>query len=158
MLKIIQKPKDLSFEQLMQVYSESNRINGLTPEQLLRTEEECYRYFCEFLKDKDSFCAVWELDGCYKAVLRFEAYRDGYLITGLETAPEERRKGYAGSLMMDTLEFMKAQGMKPVYSHVEKRNTASYKLHLKCGFQKLYDYAVYLDGTVTRNSDTLYFL
>ena len=58
-------------------------------------------------------------------------------------------------------EFVKVlteQGYKVVYSHIEKRNTPSVELHLKCGFQFYRDYAKYLDGTVTHNSCTMYIL
>ena len=44
---------------------------------------------------------------------------------------------------------------RPVYSHVGKRNTASMALHMGCGFEKIQDCAVYIDGSVSQNAVTL---
>ena len=98
---------------------------------------------------------MWISGGRYIAALRVEPYRDGYLITGLETAPDARRKGYATKLLQGVIAHLKDEGKVPVYSHVDKGNHASMAVHKKCGFQILYDYGVYLDGSVFQTSYTL---
>ena len=76
---------------------------------------------------------------------------DGLLLEALETAPAERRKGYAKALIQAVLPQL---GDVKVYSHVNKRNTASRKTHEACGFVKCLDHAVYADGSVLHDSDT----
>ena len=41
------------------------------------------------------------------------------------------------------------------YSHVDKRNTPSLRLHEKLGFEISLDHAVYVDGSVYSSSVTL---
>jgi L-amino acid N-acyltransferase YncA len=43
---------------------------------------------------------------------------------------------------------------KPVYSHIERNNLASVRAHEKCGFKKITNFAVLLDGSVSQNADT----
>ncbi len=94
---------------------------------------------------------MWTADGAYVSVLRLEPYVDGYLLTGLETAPAARGKGYATMLMRAMLDIFPER----IYSHVQMKNTASLALHQNVGFKILYDYAHLLDGTVSRNYYTL---
>ena len=105
--------------------------------------------------ESDAFYAVWVEESVYKSAARFCPYKDGYLLHSLETAPNNRRKGYACLIVTQALEHLKASGCKMVYSHVEKRNKASLALHRKCGFEIISDSATYLDGTVTQYSNTL---
>ena len=89
------------------------------------------------------------------AALRIEPYCDGLLLTGLETAPEEREKGYATQLLSAVLEYLRVSSKSIVYSHVIKNNPASLAVHKKCGFVKHLDYAVYVDDSVSQNAYTL---
>ncbi len=41
-----------------------------------------------------------------------------------------------------------------IYSHIARDNIASVRLHRSCGFEKLLDHAVYVDGSVTHNCCT----
>ena len=77
------------------------------------------------------------------------------LLEALETAPELRRKGYAFSLMKESIRFLEAQGPVKVYSHVSKSNSASLAVHSACGFKRVIEHAVYIDGSVMHNSCTL---
>ena len=145
MLKLIYSMAELDTEQLLNVYQEQNW-----------NETEFLKYLREdFFRQKGAFYAVWIEDSVYKAAVRFCPYKDGLLLHSLETAPADRRKGYAYLLVLQVLEHLKTSDWKLVYSHIEKRNKASYALHKKCGFVVISDSATYLDGTVTQYSNTL---
>lgn len=154
MLIIAHALRDLQFSQLMDVYIQSNSESGnCNP---LQAEQDFHAYLREeFFRDPKAFYAVWEHDGCYKAALRMEPYKDGLILAGLETAPEERRKGYAAALMRAVLDWLAEQGNVTVYSHVKRSNLASLAVHKACGFEKILDHAAYIDGSVLWDSVTL---
>ena len=147
MLEVFDSLKNLNFQMLMDVYAQSNRENGAVYfpqlselQGISMVEQQFYTFLQEvFFKTTDSRYCVWLEDGRYVSALRLEPYRDGLLLEALETAPQNRRKGYG----------------RPVYSHIGKRNTASMALHMGCGFEKIQDCAVYIDGSVSQNAVTL---
>ena len=163
MLKIVKSMSQLDISKLMYVYSEGNTQNGaeLYPHlsieaQIREAELDFYRYLNDvFFRIADAFYAVLESDYRYLAALRLEPYRDGWLLCALETAPGERKKGYATELINSVKKYLIVKGDFKIYSHVSKRNLASLSVHRKCGFKTLLDYAVYLDGSVLHNSYTL---
>lgn len=163
MLLLAASLEKLSFRQLMEVYREGNQENGaqLAPEetserQLELAEQSFYGYLKHtFFPTPGAFYAVLEEKGSYVSALRMEPYRDGLLLEALETKPSERRRGYAGKLIRQLLPILKQQGVKRIYSHVHKKNTASLKTHAACGFRIVSDCAVYIDGSVNHRSYTL---
>lgn len=159
MLKIIRSIDELDFRLLAGVYAQSCQENGRLNypdrsigEQLLYAEQDLYGEVKCFFRDKTAFYAVWERSGHYVAVLRMEPYRDGLLLEGLETAPTERRKGYATALICAVLSEL---GSMVVYSHIDKSNAASLAVHRACGFERILDYSVYADGSVSHSAYTL---
>lgn len=160
MLLTFDKLKDLSFSGLMAVYEEGNKENGeeFWPDmeegqRLLRAEQEFHQYLREiFFPTEGAVYCIWEERGHYVSALRLEPYRDGLLLEALETAPEERRKGYAAMLIRAVQQQYRGQ---KIYSHVHKRNFPSLKTHETCGFQRIAENAVYADGSVTDRSCTL---
>lgn len=161
MLKIVYKLHDLCFSDLMQVYAEGNRENGAIQhpeasekEQLLLAEQDFYAYLQEFFRDNRSFYALWASGGRYVAALRIEPYADGLLLEALETAPEARGRGYAKALVRETLAYLDSNADIPVYSHVRKRNFASLAVHQACGFERIQEHAVLIDGSVMHNCCT----
>lgn len=160
MLHIAHSLRELSFGKLMEVYAESNRENAeefwpelSEGERLLRTEQDFYQYLHQgFFPAQGAAYYIWEVDGTYVSALRLEPYRDGLLLEALETAPAQRQKGYASALMASVLETVGAQ---KIYSHVGKRNEASLKTHLHCGFRRISEQAVYADGSVNDRCCTL---
>lgn len=157
MLKIIKTMGELNTEQLIGVYAESIRENAerFSMDQY-QGENAFLDYLSEdFFRQKGAFYALWTEDGVYRSALRLEPYRDGLLLQALETAPNARRRGYAHALTTDVLQYLRDEGCNAVYSHVEKRNAPSLRVHFKCGFREISDHATYLDGTVTQNSCTL---
>ena len=162
MLKIIKHIKDLDISQILRVYAESIQQTGAREYprmpanmQLLSAEQDLCDYLRLFLKDENSYCAVWPHQGEYVATLRLERYADGFIITSLETALWARRNGYAKQLVNSVLDWLSKQGIKKVYSHIEKKNEASLSLHLSCGFQRILEYAVYVDGSILQSSCTM---
>lgn len=163
MLLIAKKLHELSFGKLMEVYAEGNLENGqeLWPQlpqgqQLLLAEQEFYQYLSDvFFKTPGAVYAIWEQSGRYVSALRLEPYRDGLLLEALETAPAERRRGYARMLLLEVQRMLAGQGAVKVYSHVHKSNTPSLKVHEQCGFRRISELAVYVDGSVNDRCCTL---
>lgn len=108
----------------------------------------------EFFRVRGALCCLWMVDGIYVSLLRLEPWRDGLLLTGLETLPEKRNCGYAGDLLTAVQAYLKAQGAVRLYSHIDKRNGVSIHVHEKCGFCKIADTATLLDGTITARMGT----
>ena len=143
MLITAKKIQELSFGALMKVYVEDclERGRWLSPEetgdrQIAVGEQEFYQYLNEvFFRTPDAVVSA----------LRLEPFRDGLLLEALATAPDQRRKGYARKLIQAVLD---QTGPIRIYSHVDKRNSASLKTHAACGFSVILDYAVGIDGSV----------
>ena len=131
MLYLARSLSRLHFSSLMAVYAESNRENGreFWPEepemrQIQLAEEDFYRYLSQvFFRSPGAVYAVWEENGWYVSAMRLEPYRDGLLLEALETAPEQRRKGFAAALIRAVQCFL--DGKTKLYSHVDKRNLSS---------------------------------
>jgi ribosomal protein S18 acetylase RimI-like enzyme len=81
-----------------------------------------------------------------------EPYRDGLLVEALETAPGYRRRGYAEALLRQVLGSFAG---KKIYSHVDKTNIPSLRLHEKCGFSRISECAAYIDGSINSRACTL---
>ena len=156
MLQIIHNIQQISYSALMLVCRESIIHSGKQnypgfseAEQLIQAENDLYDYLTTmFQTDSKAICAVWVAEGSYKAILRLEEYRDGLLLNSLETAPEARRKGYGSLLVQNTLlQFPNIN----IYCHIHRNNKASIALHEKCGFCKIADSSLLLDGSFVRN-------
>lgn len=151
--------RDISFSSLMEVYRQSNQENARhayfqEPKAVgLRLAEEDFReYLKAFFRTPGAVCAIWIEAGRYVSALRLEPWRDGLLLTGLETAPEHRGKGYAQKLIRSALEYFPMQKM---YSHVRKDHFSSLRAHRRCGFEILSDCARFLDGSADHRAFTL---
>ncbi len=159
MLQIFEKLGQLRFGELMEVYSESVAENGAelypnlsVPEQNVQAQQDFYAFLQEgfFCKEGDVYC-IWQEAGRYVCALRLEQYQDGLLLEALETRPEYRRKGYAEKLIRAVqLEYSDWK----IYSHISHKNLPSLCLHRKCGFEKILDYARYVDGSVNPHCGT----
>lgn len=159
-LKIFHRLGELNFRQLMDVYLEDNVENGkafypdLPPDrQIEEAEQSFYQYLAmDFFRQKDAFCAVWEVQGRYVSALRLEPYRDGMLLEALSTAPEYRRRGFAAALIRAVLQGLPSG---KIYSHVGKDNAPSLRTHGFCGFRRIRENAVYIDGSVNDRCCTM---
>lgn len=158
MLLTVKSMKDLAFGKLMRLYIEGNRENGaeLYPDepenrQIFLAEQDFYRYLREsFFPTPGAAYYIWTENGSYISALRLEPYQDGLLLEALETAPDHRNMGCASKLIQAVLALRKEK----IYSHISKKNTASIRTHEKCGFRKVLDHAVYVDGSVSARVDT----
>ena len=165
MLKIAASLREIDFEALSELYREGNAENGAqlyphldSSEQLLLAEQDFYQYLAQcFFTVDGAVYALWEQDGQYCSALCLEPYQDGLLLAALETAPDKRRQGYACRLLGAVQAWLSQHGPIKVYSHVHRKNAASQRSHQSCGFTKIFDHAVYVDGSVLTNSDTYLF-
>lgn len=153
MLLIVGALRELDFSALMDVYIEGNLEKAEDGISLLEAEQDFYLYLQEvFFATPGAVYCIWQECGQYVSALRLEPYRDGWLLEALETAPEQRRKGFAEKLMRAVLAL---HPNRRVYSHVGKRNVASMGVHEKCGFRRILEHAVYIDGSVNDRACTL---
>lgn len=154
MLLVADALRKLDFAALMDVYIEGNLEKAEEGMTLLDAEENFRAYLRDvFFQTPGGVYYIWLEGGRYVSALRLEPYRDGWLLEALETAPEQRRKGFAERLLREVL----AQHPdRRIYSHVGKRNRASLRVHEKCGFRRILDHAVYIDGSVNDRAYTLY--
>jgi len=151
MLKLYSRYSELDIKLILNVYKDAisrdypTRSTWESPEALFLDDLRI------FFKATNSRLAVWEHENVPVSALRLEAYKDGFLISCLETPPRLRRKGYAMLLMKAVV----ASGVGPFYAHVAKDNIPSLRLHEKAGFMKLSDHAVFVDGSVYSSALTL---
>ena len=149
MLKICRSFSELDFDKLAVVY-------GLDSLDAYQQRMDFYDYLREdFFQVKGAVYAVWYEDERYVSVLRAEPYKDGYLIEGVQTLAACRCMGYGKKLLRTVLDSGVFPPLLPVYSHVHKKNAASLALHLGCGFERVLEYGVFIDGSVFHHSCTL---
>lgn len=155
MLQLAHKLSELNFSALMEVYIEGNLEKAEEDLTLLQAEQDFYQYLkeCFFTVPGSVYC-IWEEAGAYVSALRLEPYQDGWLLEALETAPRQRRKGYGEQLMRAVLA---RQEFGKIYSHVHKENIPSLGIHEKCGFRRISEQAVYIDGSVNQYTCSMCF-
>lgn len=162
MLNIIKNRREIPFGDLLTVYEETLTRNGQeyypdqsASRQRFLAEHDFYTYLTDcFFKTPGAFYALWRPGGRCTAALRMEPYQDGFLVEGLETAPDCRKKGYASQLVLHVLESL-PEGKRKIYSHVARDNAYSLAVHEKCGFQKILEYARCIDGSILPDMVTL---
>lgn len=141
MLVIMHSMRELRPELLAQIYGYS-----------LQEEMEFEDYLRQvFFRTEGAVYCAWEQNGRYVSALRLEPYEDGMILAGLETAPDARGRGYATALIRGVMERL-VNGR--VYAHIHHGNTASIKVHQRCGFRKIADHARFLDGSVSTAAGT----
>ena len=157
MLLIIDSPEKLDFRGLKEVYSRSLLKAAQKNRKDISSEEQKFRRYLqqEFFRLKGAVYYIWEEEGVYRSALRMEPFEDGALITGLETHPDFRGKGYGSALMAAVLACDRVPDR--VYSHIAPANTASMKLHEKFGFTKILDFGRMIDGSIRSGFATFRF-
>jgi RimJ/RimL family protein N-acetyltransferase len=108
----------------------------------------------EFFRKSGATVCLWVEGKQGVSALRLEPWKDGFLLAALETAPTQRRQGYAGGLLKAVKAHLTEQGRGKLYCHIHHRNTVSIRVHVRCGFRKISDTAVLLDDTVTARMGT----
>lgn len=160
-MQVVTSMREMNMQQLLRVHKESICEDCVVSSYVtsrsvmeLRAEQDFYDYLRDFFHNCKGIYALWVVDGRYCAALRLERYDDGLLLSGLETAPDARGKGYATSLVQAVLEYLTQTDYQRVYSHVRKNNMQSLQIHNTCGFQRILEHAVYIDGSVYHSSCT----
>ena len=93
-----------------------------------------------FFADPGSTYWILEENGLYLSALRTSRIEPGlYYIEALETHPAHRRQGFAERLLTGVEDALKQEGPFRLCSCVSKKNEASRKTHLKCGFRIVSD-------------------
>lgn len=162
MLTIVNNWRELNMRALKEICVQSCMEAGARDypdlsenQQLLRAQEDLYQYLRhDFFSNDDAFYALWSFEGRYTCALRMEPYRDGLVLSSLETAPDARGKGHAKALVAQVLDHLADRKDLKVYSHIDRGNQASIAVHMHCGFIKIADHAVYIDGSVSHRADT----
>ena len=108
----------------------------------------------EFFRVPGALCFLWMVEGRCVSMLRLEPWRDGFLLTGLETLPGERRRGYAAALLTAVQAHLMDMNIQRLYSHIDYRNVRSIRVHEMSGFRRISDTAHLLDGTITARMGT----
>ena len=162
MVTFIHKLVNCDFAALCAVYAqslESDRARDYplldAREGALLAEQDFYQYLSQvFFKTPGAVLLVYSVQGIYVSALRLEPYKDGFVLSALETCPEYRRNGFALSLVHSAVTFCDQNGIHKLYAHIQKKNIASEKLHLSAGFALLGDGATLLDGAYSSQYTT----
>lgn len=162
MLRIVDSMRRLPFRALMKIYGQTNaqvarrHYGDVSFDRgLAMVEASFYEDLqCGFFSIPHARYCLWLEEETPVSALRMEPWRDGVLLTALETAPDRRNKGYASALLRAVQAYAAEQGIYKLYSHIYNRNVASIHLHEKCGFRRISDTAAYLDGSVDRKGAT----
>lgn len=149
--------RELSLGRLMRLYEEDNLKRGKRewpheplPRQLALAEADAIEDLRRFFWLPGTMQYIWQEDERYLSALRLEPWRDGLLLTALFTAPSDRGRGYATLLLSAVLGGQNC----PVYSHIDNTNRASIRVHEKCGFVRISDTAILLDGSASSRMGT----
>lgn len=144
MLLFIEKPSEIDYDKLMAIYRESNEANAKIFFPQIKDEanarEKAEAAYCdyikkEFLNGKNAYC-ILEENGVWVSALRLYKIHDGfYFIEALETTPKFRRQRYAEKLLSKVIEKLQKTENCKIYDCVRKKNTASLRVHEKCGFK-----------------------
>ena len=164
-LKIATSMRQLPFQQLMEIYQETNirsaqrHWSAYSPERGLAIAED--RFYeelqCGFFSIPHAMYCLWMVEGECVSALRLEPWQDGWLLAALETAPDRRKQGHAQALLRAVQGYLSAQGAVKLDSHIHFRNKASIHVHEACGFRKITDTAKLLDGTITTQMSTYHY-
>jgi ribosomal protein S18 acetylase RimI-like enzyme len=126
-------PEDAA--QWMTVYREGNQENADDFHRTLAQEEEQFAAFLrEFFEQPENTYYIWEENGQWMAALRLTKQRACYYLEALETAPDQRRKGYGETLLRAVCEKLEKSGPITIRDTVSKRNLPSLNTHRACGF------------------------
>lgn len=164
MLVIAESMQELHWEAICQIYKEGFSLRGEKAypflsenERILRAQEDTYHYLRdEFYSLKGAYYAFWVEDDRWICALRMRPYQNGMLMDALETAPAFRNQGFARKLLREVL--LQLPPDIYVYSRILRRNKASVRVHLQCGFQKHKPFAVFLDGSFRADADTYLYM
>ena len=138
---------ELDFQKLMEIYRESNteNVSYFYPDCTdidagrKQVEEKFYSYLKDdFFSIPGNRYYVYEKDGVWLSAIRLFPVPEKagkYYAEALETRPERRREGNAGTLFKLLFEELADLGDFEISDSVSKTNTASLRTHLSSGFR-----------------------
>lgn len=160
----------MDFDKLMEVYREGNEENVayFFPEETdmdkgrKAVEQKFYEYLkTDFFTEAGRRYYALEKDGKWVSAIRLfpvSGAENTFYAEALETAPAERRKGYAKKMMEMLFEKLGEKGTFEITDTVHKKNEKSVQFHLSCGFEIYKDPAeCVLTGKIDENSYTMRF-
>ena len=145
--------KDLDFPKLMEIYRESNTENvpDFFPDETdlergrKRVELEFLKYLEEFFReDGNCYYVLADKESWLSAIRLYPVPgKDrAWYAEALETRPDRRREGFGRELFRQLFLELSSAGGFEITDSVSKRNEASLKLHLSCGFEIFQESAV----------------
>ncbi len=143
-LLVLKAPEELDISQLLAIYRSDSLENctEMYPEEpsseaALARYEDGYASFMknEFFSQPGRLWMVEAEGGLWVSALRLLPGSGFWMLEALATHPEHRRRGYAARVVADTIRYLEeAHGEITLLSCVSRRNTASLRTHLCCGF------------------------
>lgn len=148
MLRIVDRIGSLDMSKLEAVYEQTIIQKRIDPDVFISG-------LYDFFQTRDAMVCILEDELNYLSALRLEPYRNGCLISWLETQKTLRGNGYATTLVDEVIRWCADRQMLPVYAHVHKSNLASVRVFENAGFLITGKPAVFLDGSVYTSFHTL---
>lgn len=126
---------DDMYRMIHSVYSEASYEVAKKERKTISEAEQYYveRFLEKFKGRNEITYYVLKMNEEWVSALRLIKNEDFYFIEALETAPEQRRKGYASKLIKMLLQELEDEHVV-IRSNVRKTNIASLVTHQKCGF------------------------
>lgn len=127
--------KEEMYHMIHSVYSEASYEVAKKEHKTIREAEQYYveKFLGRFMSGNETTYYVWEENDEWVSALRLTKLDDHYFLEALETAPEQRRKGYASQLIQTLIQKLEDKHVI-IRSKVRKTNIASLRTHQKCGF------------------------
>lgn len=162
-IMIFHDPEGLNKEEFLAVYKGSAEINApqwypdLPFEAAVQKYESGYWDFMQrsFWEEKGVLLVAHSDSHYVSAVVAYQKENHSFLIEALETAPNERGKGYGKIVLKEMLDFLvHSDSNATVYSFTGKKNIASQRTHASLGMEKLHDYWQDESGTIDNTQIT----
>lgn len=126
---------DVYFEASFEIAKEKHpNLSDLT--EAIREEEHYFveKFLNKFFSKNENVYYVLEEEDKWVSALRLTKLDGFYYLEALETAPNQRKKGYASKLICEVIKLIEKNEQAVIRSNVNKTNYASLATHKKCGF------------------------
>lgn len=163
---IFSNPEGINKDEFLAVYKESAKINApkwypsLPFEAAVEKYESGYWDFMQdsFWDEKGILLVVSSGSHYMSAVVAYQKANNSFLIEALETAPNERGKGYGKNALKEMLKFLvSSYPDATVYSFTGKQNIPSQRTHESVGMTRIHDYWQDSSGAIDNTQITYVF-
>ena len=108
------------------------------------------------MQNQTYFCIVLE-DGDVASICRIHQFDDGiYVNRPIVTDERYKEKGYATKCLLECEKYLRRIGGKKLISFIDIGNKASWKLHLKAGYQRVFNDTNYRDDRFCWDTAVVY--